>query len=123
ARNRAIANPPTPAPGVDDDLPAYLRNTARNRAIANPPTPAPGVDDDLPAHLRNTARTRALQAPPPAPIVEGARKNPSSGIPFGMAVVSMLITLIAGLIAGWIIHSRMVGTSPLDLSPPTVLKR
>ncbi len=112
-----------PVAGVDDDLPAHLRNTARNRAVMVPQAPAPGVDDDLPAHLRNTARTRALQAQTPPPLVEGAKKNQSGGISLGAAVLSMLITLIAGLIAGWIIHASLSGMSPLEIPTKNTIKR
>ena len=126
-----LAPPPVPpklppmqaAPSVDDDLPAHLRATAQNRAVVAPPPNAPGVDDDLPAYLRNTSRTRGIQPPPiPPPLTEGAKKS-SAGISFGMAILSMAITLLAGLIAGWIIHASLSGVSPLEIPGVNSTKR
>lgn len=121
--NRAVLvhGPMGTAPGVDDDVPAHLRNTGRNRAIMVPQ--AAGVDDDLPAHLRNTSRTRGL-APQslPAPVT-GTKKNQSGGISFGAAILSMLITLIAGVIAGWIIHASLSGVSPTEIPNKNATKR
>lgn len=117
AQNRAaMAQQHPPMPGVDDDLPAQLRNTARNRPVVVVP---PGVDDDAPAHLRNTSKTRGLPASPPAPFAADPKKNVSGGISFGTAIVSMAITLIAGLIAGWIIHASLAGMSPTELPKQT----
>ncbi len=118
-RNRGLVVPQ--ASGVDDDLPAHLRNTSRNRAIMVPQ--ASGVDDDLPAHLRNTSRTRGLQPQSlPAPVT-GTKKNQSGGISFGAAILSMLITLIAGLIAGWIIHASLSGVSPMEMPAKSAPKK
>lgn len=116
-QNRAaMAQVPVPKPGVDDDLPAHLRNTARNRAVVVVP---PGVDDDVPAHLRNTSKTHGLAATPVGPLAMGPKKNASAGISFGAAIVSMAITLIAGLIAGWIIHASLAGMSPTEIPKHT----
>jgi hypothetical protein len=108
------------AAGVDDGLPAQLRNTAQNRAVA---APSPGVDDDLPAHLRNTSRTRGLPAQMPVSPVVGTAKKSGGGISFGAAIISMTITLIAGLVAGWIIHASLSGVSPLEMPARNVPKR
>jgi len=127
-----LAPPPMPpklppvssAPGVDDDMPAHLRNTAQNRAIVAYPPAAPGVDDDMPAHLRNTSRARGMPAPQlPVPIAEGTKTNQSAGIPYGSVITSMAITLIAGLIAGWILHASLSGMSPFELPAQNSQKR
>jgi eukaryotic-like serine/threonine-protein kinase len=116
--------PPAPlTPGLDEDLPAHLRATAHNRPVVAVPPAAPGVDDDVPAHLRNTAKNRALPAQMPRAIAEGAKKNASGGISFGAAIASMTITLIAGLIAGWIVRSTVLGVSPLEMPPAPAIKR
>jgi len=107
------------AAGVDDGLPAHLRNTAQNRAVV---APSPGVDDDLPAHLRNTSRTRGLPAQMPVSPVVGTPKKSAGGISFGAAIISMTITLIAGLVAGWIIHASLFGMSPTEMPAQTKTK-
>lgn len=119
-QNRALM--PTqamPITGVEEDMPAHLRATARNRAVV--PSAAPGVDDDMPAHLRNTSRTKGIQAPPTPPLLtEAGKTNASGGISFGAALFSMFITLVAGLIAGWIIHASLSGVSPLEMPSKAV---
>jgi hypothetical protein len=120
--HRPVA-PTVPMLGADDDLPPQLRMTARNRAAVVPGANAPGVDDDLPAYLRNTAQTRGIQSPMPVPSSDGAKKKDSSGISFAAAIVSMAITLLAGLAAGWIIHARLSGVSPLEIPAGTTTKR
>lgn len=104
-----------PMAGLDDDTSARLRATAQNRAVVVPP----GVDDDVPAYLRNTSKTRGLPAQVPAPLAPGAKNTASGGISFGAAIVSMAITLIAGLIAGWIIHASLAGMSPMEMPKQT----
>jgi serine/threonine protein kinase len=108
--------PKMPPPGVHDDLPAFLRNTGR--AVAMPPisTPTPGVPDELPAHLRNTARNPRMAAIQPSPpVVQTPRKVSSSHVSYRVALASMLITLIAGFAAGWIMHASLSGHSPLEV--------
>lgn len=111
---RAAAMPPVsqPMPGVHDDLPPQLRNTARTQGLP----PNPGVHDDLPAHLRNTARNpRMPVAQPPAPVLEAQSTGAGTSVSYGVALVSMVITLIAGFAAGWIVHSSLSGHSPLEM--------
>lgn len=143
--------PPIPAaaPGVDDDMPAQLRNTGRNqpamqppatvplmapnddrlrattnnRPVVVPPGNAPGVDDDMPAYLRNTAQNRGIQPPSTVLMVENPKKKASTGISFGTAIISMAITLVAGLLAGWIIHASLFGVSPWEFPAENSTKR
>ncbi len=127
-----LAPPPMPpklpplglASGVDEDGPSFMRNTAHNRAVVVHQPVTPGVDDDLPAHLRNTSRARGASAPQlPVPSMDGSKKNQSAGISFGAAITSMAITLIAGIIAGWIIHASLYGVSPLEIPARNSTKR
>ncbi len=115
---RAAGMPPmsTPTPGIHDEIPAQLRNTGRAAGMPPMSTPNPGVHDDLPAHLRNTARNpRMPAAQPPSPVVETPSKASSSNVSYGVALASMLITLIAGFAAGWIVHASLSGHSPLEV--------
>ncbi|MBK9264871.1 MAG: serine/threonine protein kinase [Polyangiaceae bacterium] len=116
--------PAAPAPGVDDDVPAYLRNTSRNRAVGQGQTvPLLGGDDDIPVHLRQTSPARGIPAPQlPAPMAE-TKKPASSGISFGAALISMAITLIAGFVAGWIVHASLSGHSPWEVPAARTPKR
>jgi eukaryotic-like serine/threonine-protein kinase len=127
-----MAPPPVPpklppvsaASGVDEDGPSFLRNTAHTRGVVIHPPAAPGADDDMPAHLRNTSHGRGKLAPQThAPLAEGPKKNQSAGISFGAAITSMAITLVAGIIAGWIIHASLYGVSPLEIPAKNSTKR